>query len=841
MPVSYFSPSVIHVFIKQQKYVITIGRSSQSQQKIQDEHVVIGAATCSIDSLPFVFLIYSTGYILELKLGRTKHIKIPSNPFTFIDSHPKSKIISRLDCDSIGRLVSISQIYYHHSSNNEKCQCYVILHGTLGTARFNSHTKSLNHIRIWPSFTNSVLYGLVFRQTPIQKYEKNKGILTTVCVTYSGFVLMCLGTHLLEYQDEMSVKENNSEIVTNIQDAPIFIMASKENDIIVIVGDNGGVTILYPDSESSNGIGVHKVNVCTGNYVSEHGIMNFTTSMVNVYQIGMHELMISIKSPCMKHDFEVNIKYDIEIGNIIIDNIIDEDEDKSDEIEYDNDDINDKMAELQMNKTFKTLLKNIDNQSNIYKIACYERDELHELIKSYNAAMHFATEAIKQNNKKDNGCVISHEEILKPMLTEHRNGMFCEFSPSPYRMYVEGPVLEYFNPPIGRSIYINTRLYNGTNVTISKGWNLHLRLFFRHPFSNNNNQPNNEQLLNDLKGDQIVYEMCTALDILESDKSMCVSFEFPLNSHAPLYISAELHFRYACEESFPKSKSFTIGMNDNNDNNKNQYNNNNNDLVLHICDDIRIDILNSSTQLTEENLRRRLNGHRDMSWKYVASNARTTSNIHESNLLSTFSIPRVKPKEHPIIHRFQVPINKNILCKILNISNTNSTKATTYVSILEALFEIHVHTVPSLPDHVSNISVNATRHIGPFVRTAIIHRVLENKDCIIDMRVVGANRINQWQRSLLDKIEDFAHIKQNTETLLVCAKRVFTVMERRMNENDDKYIHDGNGDEGTYDVFEWEALSRAVVSMTSLYEKWRELMEDIWSPNGAKYISSSAS
>lgn len=833
MPITFFSPSLVRVVRHPRndtEHTITIPQTSVperplptagealSSSSIAPSSHIIGAISCPRDTLPYILLLTSDAFLYKIPLTRPN---IDVSCICNGTNNTTRRFQRDRLCDDVpGVLYSITAI--PGSSTQRERDSHVLIHGSFGNILFSPHSPRRQVLNVSTTSatvaTGSLLNGVVAYASYVDHVK------AFVCASVTGVVSVCRTSFdkfqkaSIDGHGTTGAHHQSMQTVAQMFQRPLCMLSTIARDVVVVVGINGDVVVVYVGS--SNG----KKQLCTKRtFIEFPDDDNDVVSggYVRAEPIGQHSLSISVRSA--GNDASLKVEYnsdtycltvavtDIRSKPVASDDIIDVDRVSAfddgivpkgslDLAKYRRDNESDEKIGM----VLKQLLSDIERIGFSYTTACMRRTELHRQLRSYNAALTFAS--VARHHCQDSTKPLAVECQFSLHLTPTRTGGFVEFEH------------EHKMPVHGRAVFLSIALCNRTDVALADGWGLHVQVAQTQAVKNL------EATLCEMRA-----ELRQVIDPRGGRAVMC--FPLTLQSHSPLSISTYLRFKQvSVSGSSPILKTTT--------------NNDTVDVRLTLCRNARVDILHMSTLADAKAIK-----EKDKSHKWVSSVARSVADASLKNVRSVGGrrADSERTKNHPIVHRFQVPLDRRRLYRLLrsamamlhaesdNLAFKTILDGRFSLSLDDHNFSSSIEQQPQHPGfHPCNVTIHGLGHIVPFVRAAITHRVIEDLSTTtvpFDIQIHGATHISAWHKRLLDMTDEYTTDVRDSQASLVAVVRVLRAIALQQNDTHPRgavqILDDAND--------ECDAMVKALTATCRMWDRWRHALEELWSPRGMKY------
>lgn len=835
MPITFFSPSLVRVVRhhppNDTEHTITIPQSSLPERplpttptalssSIAPSSHIIGAISCARDTLPYILLVTSDAFLYKIPLTQAN---IDVSCICNGTNNTTRRFKRERLCDNVpGVLYSITAL--PSSSTQRERDSHVLIHGSLGNILFSPHSPRRQVLNVSTISATAATSPLLLNEV-VAYASYVDHVKAFVCASVTGVVFVCRAPFdkfqkvCIDGHGTTGAQHQSMQTVAQMFQRPLCMLSTLACDVIVVVGINGDVVVVYVGS--SNG----KKQLCTKRTFIElpdddNGVMSGV--YLRAKPIGQHSLSISVRSSG-NNDASLKVEYNSETYCLTVavtyirskpvasDDIIDVDrlsasddgdapESSSGLAKYRRGNESD---DEKIGVVLKQLLSDIERIGFSYTTACIRRTELHRQLRSYNAALTFAS--VARHHCQDSTKPVAVECEFSLHLTPTRTEGFIEFEH------------EHKMPVHGRAVFLSIALCNRTDVALADGWGLHVQVAQTQAVKNR------EATLCEMRAD-----LRQVIDPRGGQAVMC--FPLTLQSHSPLSISAYLRFKQvSVSGSSPIPKTT------------------NNDMVdvrLTLCRNARVDILHMSTLADAKAIK-----EKDKSHKWVSSVARSVADASSKN---TRSMGRrradsERTKNHPVVHRFQVPLDRRRLHQLLRsamIILPAESNNIAFKTILDGRFSLSLddhHFSSSLEQHPQqpgfhpcNVTIHGLGHIVPFVRAAITHRVIEHISTTavpFDIQIHGATYISTWHKRLLDMTDEYTKDVRDAQASLVAVVRVLRAIALQQNDAHEKgtvqILDDAND--------ECDAMLKALTATCRMWDRWRHALEEQWSPSGMKY------
>lgn len=276
-------------------------------------------------------------------------------------------------------------------------------------------------------------------------------------------------------------------------------------------------------------------------------------------------------------------------------------------------------------------------------------------------------------------------------------------------------------------------------------------------------------------------------------------FYFPLkvSSHAPRAVCVSLAFQGEDEDGDEGAVWFELAL----------------------CKDIVLDVLHFSVQADEE---------------AGVDAGMSVSMLRGVRLLQCLDPARSKRlRPLPVSTRFEVPVAAPVLRKLVGIGEGAARRVTylgeEYTICMDPALSRGAGADEELEDGlqaspVTSVTVRAVPHLLPFVRSAVLRRVLTAKEeGKVKLRPVEARsgrELAARERRRIDAIDECLPAIRRAETQFVEAKALCAELE------------DYGRIELCADSRDKDVMLAAVRAVSVAYAEWRRRMEDVWTPDG---------
>lgn len=345
---------------------------------------------------------------------------------------------------------------------------------------------------------------------------------------------------------------------------------------------------------------------------------------------------------------------------------------------------------------------------------------------------------------------------------------------------------------LGRDAFITVSFENQVGVSLNDGWRL--RLLLRKNVGNADSstnalfsvQGNRETGIYSAETQRIM--MCPLQRVPPGEEKL-VSFPVTIDSHAPLLVSVFLCFCHPVPLALRDSPV---------------------DVSITLCENLTLDILDMSKPASVVDIK-------DSSHDMLAS----------SQLMSMFSVGMVdNPREYPVMSRFDLPISVGDAMRILELKESFGS----FETLLGAQFAIRVEATlhPNTKEsgvrfQASTVTIRGVSHVIPFVRAAILRRILATagREAGLLTKMVVRERANiiQWRKSLRDSVDNSLPSFRKAEEQLVEALRVFDEIGK------------AGRIELCFDGREKDAIAASLQKIRGSYGVWRRQNERLWVPS----------
>lgn len=421
---------------------------------------------------------------------------------------------------------------------------------------------------------------------------------------------------------------------------------------------------------------------------------------------------------------------------------------------------------------FRSLLRGIEKLGELECVHELKSRRTEELLASYNAALLFVLEwkrgAEEQSARRllKNSCVVRIESTPVP----------------------DSPRFDVPIPVVGKECFLTIFFTNNVGTAMGEGWMLRARVSKWRPEADVKYETEKWKALKarqESDRESVVRELNAPLGLVSPGQCKSISFPLVLESHSPISVSIALRFQHPCAKMAAKQ---TI------------------DIELCLQKERAFDILDFSGQS--------MGRDQDSSHE----------NIAPSQLMLMFDRETVdKRRGHALITRFELPFHAETVRKVLRMTEHTSSLR----SVLGAAYVVTVADVLRLEKSASarpdacTVTIRGHQHVTPFVRAAIIRRLLQSDVKPSSIIIQGSGNIEKWQRSVTDTSDECLPQFRRAEENLVEALRLFSEMEET--RSIDLY----------YDRGESKVLLDAMQEAFSSYAEWRRQTEHIWTPFGA--------
>lgn len=344
---------------------------------------------------------------------------------------------------------------------------------------------------------------------------------------------------------------------------------------------------------------------------------------------------------------------------------------------------------------------------------------------------------------------------------------------------------------LGRDAFIIVSFQNQLGVSLDDGWRLQLLLRknigtvqfpVEGPFPT---QGNNDAGIRSTETRRIM--TCPLQRVLPGEEKL-VSFPVTFDSHAPLSVSIHLCFHHPISLALRDSPV---------------------DISVTLCENLTLDILDMSKPASVVEIR-------DSSHDMLGS----------SQLMAILSTSTVdNQRAYAIVSRFDLPVSVDVALRTLELKEHFGS----FETLLGAQFTVNVEAVVHQNaegaghSQASTITIRGVSHVIPFVRAAILRRILAaaGREAGILTKVVVRERANidRWKQSLRDSVEDSSPSFRRAEEQLVEALRVFDEIGK------------AGRIEFCFDGQERDAIAASLQNIRASYGMWRRQNEHMWMPS----------
>lgn len=423
--------------------------------------------------------------------------------------------------------------------------------------------------------------------------------------------------------------------------------------------------------------------------------------------------------------------------------------------------------------TFRSLLRGIEELG--LRESGYDVDsrKIEAQISSYNSALLFVMQWKEKKTRQTATSMLSHS------CTIQIDNVAVGNSP---RFHLPSAVA-------GKETLLTVSFRNSTGIALCEGWMLRLRIKSDNKVqtkeANGNQIPRVSTLCAGNNRKSMLRELTAPLPVVTPGSSESVSFPIVTASHSTVYISVSLHFQHPTPP----------------DNNENL------DIEVDLLQRYPLDVLCISRKILKANEHDKSHDH-----------------LEHSHIMQYFDKSLVeKRRGHALVSRMDVPFPQEVIQKSLGITG----QSMNFESILGAQFTISISEVVHLENTqterpvASNVTIRGVAHVIPFVRAAILGRLLECAFKVRPIMVRGSASIETWQRALGDSTDECLPSFRSAETRFVEALRRFSAME------------EGERIQECYDGQERDLLLEASQSARIAYGTWRRQCEHLWTPFGS--------
>lgn len=353
-------------------------------------------------------------------------------------------------------------------------------------------------------------------------------------------------------------------------------------------------------------------------------------------------------------------------------------------------------------------------------------------------------------------------------------------------------LLQRFDSMLGRDAFIIVCFENQTDVSLGDGWSLRLLL-------QNSSEKTASRITasfpiqgikdNGIDSTELWRTMICPLQRIPPREKIEISFPIIIDSHVPMSVSVSLCFHRPVSSP---PKFYPI------------------DVSVELGEDLTLDILDFSKHASAMDIN-------DSSHKLLAL----------SQLMYMFSTSAVDNQpRYPVISRFDLPVLAEDAMKALGLEEPSKC----FESLLGAQFMITVEAAlhsstenRGVPFQASTITIRGVTHIVPFVRAAVLRRILavadKQSDTLEKAVVRDLADTERWKKSLQDSLDNSLLSFRRAEEWLVEAYHMFGE------------IDEGKRIEYCFDGQERKAVAAIVQNIRTSYGVWRRQSERLLTPS----------
>lgn len=343
---------------------------------------------------------------------------------------------------------------------------------------------------------------------------------------------------------------------------------------------------------------------------------------------------------------------------------------------------------------------------------------------------------------------------------------------------------------IGKRVFIVVSFKNNTGIALGKGWMMRLKLWKESVGGNQEQQSGKapERIPASIASDVVRVMTCPVQGVAPKE-TKTYSFPYDMDSHSPVSLSVGLSFHH------PSAAAST----------ENPI-----DVEVSLRDKLTLDILDFSRPSDDKDAL-------DTSHESLA----------DAQLVRLFDASAVeKQLGYPSVSRLEIPLGPGDAQKLFGLEGPS----TVLRSFLGACYTVSISsvTVQSGEAGTENLAVRSVTlrgvpHVIPFVRAALLRRVLvaagQNPSLLREIVVRGKHNIERWKRSMVEAADNCLPSFRRAESSLVEALRLFEEIERGSIE----YFSNGH---------ERDSILAALQTAKGSYAMWRRQTERMWTPKG---------
>lgn len=741
---------------------------------------IVAACTCVSQTDNSLLLVSSRGYFRHYALTSPRSC-LPPSVFTASSAkYPNVPNRAVKLKTAFGNVISVSTLkpQCKPTSINSECDCQLAICAANAYLEFSFHSMRVTSSFSWPHPRDSISHIISLPSGPLrQACAPHSSHTSAVIATSSNGTVYATYGFRLLSVVRYLALQKPSSDVINLFQSPVICRADSAGCFVLIIGSYGSGVVLYPN--------IH------GRLVPKRFLLLTPPSrLTSASLVIRHCRNFHLTIEHLPTTHTVTVDYDCQTSKLTV--------------------VQNKpnpfcsAASQQLSScetTLRSLLRGIEDVSKQHAHADVESLSLQRLVSSYNSALLFVLEW----NQRDDANQVSRKLA--------RN---CSVS----IQTVAAPDSPLFNAPIplaGRRCFLTVKFCNCTGIAMSHGWTLHVRLS-PIPLKANHRRKagvgvdtfvGSKSPSSHEDATIIAKEMHAPLGEVVPDEHVTISFPLTVDSHAPFYVSVALQFRHPLAMQNVLRDAFNVSVD--------------------VLNDVIIDIFDLA--YTCDTPRDQDASHRHL---------RNWSLSHYFD--DSGKDDRLTP---PSLSRFDLPFPLSELRQVLGFSSQRADAC--FRSIIGAQYSVMLtESSPPGENHAAGnsttaVAIHAVPHVAPFVRCAILRRVMSSLSAKDDdgnltvpkltlpkVVVQGGGNIERWQRGIMDATDETLTFLRKAETALVDVMNAY---------EDAECEHTGTF--SCRQGREREALYRCVSAASTVYKEWRRKTETVWSLPGGTITPSS--